>query len=230
MCTQPARQQKSMPPETQALFDTLGTKIGNAAGDHIKPIRKFKRRLTALKNRWGHHGGIERLFSELERNGEAGTFFSEKKAVKLKKGERLPSFDELVELAHHGVDIPYVLIGKRICKQKSLNQLAGVSQPVPNEFVDIFMSYGGSTSEEFSETQRLAFCNRLLARNLSRYPYREEFIKAFSAGGSMAYRQRIAAWLSRYPHISISDLVNSIFHCLTHPEGLVNYAGEDGCQ
>lgn len=100
----------------------------------------------------------------------------------------------------------------------------------PDKFTSVFLSYGGGQFARVSEPQRLGFCNWLLLECLEEYPRREQFIKAFSAGGTKAHREREARFLATYPHITVGDLADAIFQSCTDPEALVNYAGEDGCQ
>lgn len=106
-----------------------------------------------------------------------------------------------------------------------------LSDSAPDEFTRIFMAYGGGDAfVRVSEQRRLGFCNWLLLECLEEYPRREQFIKAFSAGGTKAHRVREARFLATYPHITVGDLVDAALQSCTDPEALVNYAGDDGCK
>lgn len=97
-----------------------------------------------------------------------------------------------------------------------------------SDFEISMMWYGGEVSSKRSEQERIAFCNRLLVECLDEFPYREEFIKHFSAGGDMKKRRAIAALLARDTYISMGDIVDAVFHSTRDPSGLMNHAGENG--
>lgn len=97
-----------------------------------------------------------------------------------------------------------------------------------SNFVRCLMIYGGSDYMQISEQQRIGFCNWLLVECLSECPYQDEFIKHFSAGGDPFERRRIANMIERDGFITMNDIVDAVFHSTRNPDGLVNYAGEDG--
>lgn len=147
----------------------------------------------------------------------------------LKRQEEFPAGYEPINLAEaiepilQGLDRGLNGI-EFVTREPSLNS-------IPDEFTSIFMAYGGGGEfARVSEPQRLGFCNWLLVECLEEYPRRDLFIKAFSAGGTRADREIEAKCLALYPHITMGDLADAIFQSCTDPEGLVNYAGEDGCK
>ncbi|MDP3637151.1 MAG: hypothetical protein U0989_02570 [Azonexus sp.] len=222
-------------------------------------MKVLKQTIRASLTRQSHGLAMARLLEELDRTDckAADIGLSRRK---LAAGEQLPSFDDMAQLLSVGIDVTYVLCGSRLCDMEALAWRAGEregnlapdesmaeldaalrhvvagyrlsdlkKQPAANEFTLTFMAFGG-THYKHGETRRLAFCNWLLVERLEEYSRRNEFIKAFSAGGDTQSRWREAANLSAYSKITMGDLAEAVYGACILPEVFSDHAGEDGCK
>lgn len=219
----------SWDPDEARLWKQLGFEMSQGGDQPEESIKRFQKSLRALRTKKYFGLAVRRLLKEFERT-DADVDGFDLSAKKLKAGEQLPSFSHMTHMAQHGIDIPYVLLGVRLIPQADLDRLGEGVPFYTDSFADQLMAYGGGRYNKVSEQQRLGFCNWLLMEFLEECPYRNDFIRHFSANGNLERRKEIARVLARDTYISMADLVDAVFQCTTDPERLANYAGADGCK